>query len=216
MKQLYSTILLSAALCAPAHAITSLSLQLGEPWDNAAASAIAEWNAVLPLLSTDPGSVNVIRWDATLTTTASTVREPGRTLVNLNPAVCFELYEGPQEYGFCHGKLEVFPDLKRVVLHELGHVLGLPHAAEGTDAIMHAETTDRAELSPDDEARLLALPRASTTVQSAHGSTGGGCTMGGEKDGGLFFLIISLFFVGSLKFWRRVVDTYSRVCRRVR
>ena len=87
--------------------------------------------------------------------------------------------------------------MRRVVLHELGHVLGLEHPDEGGQdvaAIMNHTTSDLDTLQADDEAGIhvlyppqpVAAPRQEGSAAAAEGGHGGGggCAMGtGESDG---------------------------------
>jgi predicted Zn-dependent protease len=172
-------------------------------WDDNAAAALAEWTAVVPLLVQQSEAPNVVRWadpaaGEHLGSLAATTQKEyhivnGRgTMVRattlLNPALCWEAYEGPLRYTFCQGQLVALLDVRRIVLHELGHVLGLEHPDEGGQivaAIMNQAVSDTDRLQADDEAGILALypPQPASTQQAvrapaAGGGQGGGCAMG--------------------------------------
>lgn len=71
--------------------------------------------------------------------------------VLLNRAQTFDSYRGPLRLGGVGGY--ALADIQRVVLHELGHVLGLNHpdgASQQVDAIMNFQISDRETLSADD------------------------------------------------------------------
>jgi len=191
-------------------------------WDDNAASALAAWTAVVPLLVQQSEAPNVVRWaDAAagehLGSLAATTQKAYR-LVNeraalvrtttlLNPALCWEAYDGPLRYTFCQGQLTALLDVRRIVLHELGHVLGLEHPDEGGQvvaAIMNQAVSDTDRLQADDEAGVLALypPPPAVTQQAvrapaADGGQGGGCATGrGDPE-----LLLPLVVVVILGHW---------------
>jgi Matrixin len=178
-------------------------------WDDNAASALAEWTAVVPLLVQQADAPNVVRWsgaDEPLGNLAArTTKEYARlhellvivrTTTILNAELCWDAYEGPLLPVLCHGQLTPLLDVRRVLLHELGHVLGLEHPDEGGQmvaAIMNHTTSDVESLQADDEAGILALyppppvaaQRQEVSAAAADGGHGGGggCAMGtGESD----------------------------------
>src|SRR5262249_27679054 len=102
-------------------------------WDENAATALTEWDAVTPLLMQQSTPTNVIRWGHSETGehledfVAKTVKQyatrNGRFVMTqatilLNPDHCWDAYDGPLRYGFCHDRLEVLNDIRRIVLHE--------------------------------------------------------------------------------------------------
>ena len=197
-------------------------------WDDNAASALAEWTAVVPLLVQQADAPNVVRWSGAeeplgnlaARTTKDYARLHGRlgivrATTILNAELCWDAYEGPLQPVLCHGQLTPLLDVRRALLHELGHVLGLEHPDEGGQtvaAIMNQTTSDVETLQADDEAGLRALyppppgaaPRQEVSAAAAAGGQGGGggCAMGpGEAD-----VILALVVVVILGRW-----LYARV-----
>lgn len=69
----------------------------------------------------------------------------------VNSVKQFSVYDGP---------LQAVPDLGRVVLHELGHVLGLDHpdtCGQQVSAIMNSQVSNTFALTPDDIAGAMAV-----------------------------------------------------------
>jgi predicted Zn-dependent protease len=199
-----------------------------ESWDDNAASALAEWTAVVPLLVQQSEAPHVVRWSGdeehlgslAARTTKAYARLNGllvivRATTILNAALCWDAYDGPLQPVLCHGQLTPLLDVRRVLLHELGHVMGLEHPDEGGQtvaAIMNHTTRDVDTLQADDEAGIRALyppppvaaPRQEVSAAAAAGGQGGGggCAMGpGEAD-----VILALLVVVILGRW-----LYARV-----
>ncbi len=62
----------------------------------------------------------------------------------------FDSYRGPLRYG--NGGYAI-GDIRRILLHELGHAIGLDHPddhGQHVDAIMNSETSNRETLASDD------------------------------------------------------------------
>ena len=186
-------------------------------WDDNAADALAAWTAVVPLLVQQSVAPNVVRWsgpDEHLGNLAASTQKEfdrangrqaiARTTTILNAELCWDAYEGPLQPTLCHGQLAMRLDVRRVVLHELGHVLGLEHPDDGgqdVPAIMNHTTSNVETLQADDEAGIHALypsqPGAAqpqnVRAPSTGGGQGGGCSRGtGEPDVVLLLLVLAL------------------------
>lgn len=89
-------------------------------------------------------------------------RSQGSTMIEadvlLNLAQAFDSYRGPLRFGGAGGFAT--GDIRRVLLHELGHAIGLNHpdgAGQQVDAIMNATTSNRETLAGDDIAGAQSL-----------------------------------------------------------
>jgi Matrixin len=196
-------------------------------WDDNAATALAAWNAVEPIFLQQSTALNVIHWaqpaagEVLGMQVAKTIKEYGlreghmvisRATVLLNPAYCWDAYEGPLRSTLCNGRWEPLLDIQRVILHELGHVAGLEHPDDGgqvVGAIMNHGVSDLDELTPDDEAGLHFLypavapapsaePQTVTQAQQASGGGGGGCTLGAGDNPDLLLFLLPLAALGAV------------------
>lgn len=82
--------------------------------------------------------------------------------VFINTNVRWNAYDGPIRFDLATGIPEPVYDIRRVVLHELGHVLGLSHPDEANPpqavvAIMNSRVSNIDRLQPDDIAGLRAI-----------------------------------------------------------
>ena len=196
-------------------------------WDENAASALATWNATVPLFVQQATALNVVRWatpeegedlgpQAARTRKEYGTRNGGfgvvQATVLLNPAHCWDAYDGPRRSALCQGQWQGVCDLQRIVLHELGHVLGLEHPDEGGQtvrAIMNHMVSDLDTLTADDQLGAqflyppLAEPPAETptpqgdTAALHPAGSGGGCAMGGSDSPDLLLCWLPLVVLGA-------------------
>jgi len=110
--------------------------------------------------------------------------------------VQWDAYDGPIRFS-TRGPVY---DIRRVLLHELGHVLGLSHPDEGAQtvtAIMNSRVSSLDRLQADDinGARLI---YATNPEGSSSPTTGSGCQMRASRvgDGWLPLLVAAVLAVG--------------------
>src|SRR5438270_3349078 len=141
-------------------------------WNTAAAPALGAWNNVMdrlrytdtvasPPVSSGDG-VNAVVFSNTVfgqkfgsgTLAVTYWRSSGSNIVEadilFNRNQQFDSYRGPLRFGTDGWTIG---DIRRVLIHELGHALGLDHPdqhGQHVDAIMNSVTSDREMLSTDD------------------------------------------------------------------
>lgn len=176
--------------------VVTFQLALGSPrrtlldgnttWNAAAAPALTAWNNVIrnlqlasiPLAGATPVSgdgVNSIVFATTMfgdsfgshTLAVTYYIYEGSTIseadVLLNNHQTFDSYRGPLRYGSGGSSIG---DIRRVLIHELGHAIGLDHPddhGQHVDAIMNSVTSDRETPSADDIAGAQAMYGAPST-----------------------------------------------------
>lgn len=165
----------------------TLQLQLGSPatplmdgatsWDDVALAAIEEWNAVLirsKLVGVKSGTTNRsprnLRNEVYFDTSYNGEAFDSRTLaVTLRSSSALNLVEADTVVNSTHdwnsyrGALSGNRrEMRRVLIHEFGHGLGLDHPDEAEPkqsvvAIMNSASTNVDTLQPDDKAGAMAL-----------------------------------------------------------
>ncbi len=209
-------------------------------WDTSAAEVLAFWNTVVPNFFTmdtteaDPcdwhNGVNTVTFapdhcgesfgDVVAITRKSYRQQAGHFFlaeadVVLNANFCWNAYAGPLRP--CEATLGLFPtiDIQRVLLHELGHVLGLEHpdeAGQTVVAIMNSHLSEVDTLTQDDRdgaVFLYSQPSLTAPAQASSGSGGGGgCTLrpGMDADPTLAALLL-LLVVG--RTWQCMRPTFK-------
>ena len=152
-------------------------------WDTVTASALNEWNGILNSVIFQPmpdpsrdaaaqDGINNVFWgddvygtpfgSGVLAITVSMYTVPDNTLVEtdvvFNRAVSFNSYRGALRPGGAGGT--TLYDIRRVALHEFGHVLGLSHPddhAQTVAAIMNSRASNTDTLQQDDVDGVTAI-----------------------------------------------------------
>ena len=153
-------------------------------WDAAASPALSAWNNVVARLdyttnvaSTSASSgdrINSVVFSTTVfgqkfgsgTLAVTYYKYMGSTIAEadilFNKNQQFDSYRGPLRYGTSGWAIG---DIRRVLIHESGHALGLDHPdqhGQHVDAIMNSVTSDREALSADDTAGAQSMYGAPT------------------------------------------------------
>lgn len=166
----------------------------GGPFDAAVVDAAQTWNnAVAPTFMLTEEGPTLVRWAAPgelphgfAAWTTKKIRDGSivEAEVLLDPLKCWAVYTGPLRSTLCAGRWEPLQEVRRVVLHELGHVVGLSHPDDGgqhVDAIMNSTEGDLEHVTTDDVAGMKFLREPPSGSVLAHPSGGGGgCTAGSQ------------------------------------
>src|SRR5438445_2012527 len=157
-------------------------------WDTAAAPALGAWNNVMarlrytdavtsPPVSSGDG-VNAVVFSNTVfgqkfgsgTLAVTYWRSSGSNTVEadilFNRNQQFDSYRGPLRFGTNGWAIG---DIRRVLIHELGHALGLDHPDQNgqhVDAIMNSVTSNRETLSADDISGAQSMYAAPTPTRT--------------------------------------------------
>lgn len=120
--------------------------------------------------------------------------------VFVNSGVPWNAYDGPiQCCTVMNGVSMAINDMRRVLLHEFGHVLGLDHPNQNgqtVNALMNSRESDLDRLQADDIAGIRAIYPGGNPATGAPANTG--CRMASGRRPGSFLLIPP-----ALMLWRR-------------
>ena len=125
--------------------------------------------------------------------------------VFVNSTVPWNAYDGPIRVG---SNNVVVNDIRRVLVHEFGHVLGLDHPdrnGQSVVAIMNSHESDIDRLQPDDISGLFSLYPNGGAPSGSSGSANPGCQIaeGGETAGGCWGAVVPMLLL--LRRVRRLV-----------
>ena len=121
--------------------------------------------------------------------------------VFVNSNVLWNAYDGPIRVG---PNKVVVNDIRRVLVHEFGHVLGLDHPdanGQSVVAIMNSRESDIDRIQPDDISGLFSLYPNGGAPSGSSGSASSGCQIAapGASLGGWFALVPMLLLLPRLR-----------------
>jgi hypothetical protein len=125
--------------------------------------------------------------------------------VFVNSNVLWNAYDGPTRFDNSSTQPIPVYDIRRVLLHELGHVLGLGHpdeAGQNVVAIMNSRVSSLDRLQADDTAGLRSQYGGTAPNQPAPSS---GCAIGSAPDQARWAVAGALLWLLIMRLRRRVV-----------
>ena len=127
--------------------------------------------------------------------------------VFVNANVRWDAYDGPLRIVGGHG----VNDIRRVLLHEFGHVLGLRHpddAHQNVAAIMNSHESDIDRLRADDKNGIVSIYPNGAPGPGDSGPAPNGCALGPARASGRGWIVLVPGGLGLL--WRRRVEKRAR------